>query len=117
MLVGCDSSVGIASGYGLDGPGIEFRWGARLSAPVQTGPKAHPHLCTMDTGSFLGVKSGRVVTPTTHPLLVPWSRKSRAIPVPPLWAVRPVHSLSACARAHFIFFTIRCFVQCLRVCS
>jgi hypothetical protein len=24
---GRDSSVGIATGYGLDGPGIEFRWG------------------------------------------------------------------------------------------
>jgi hypothetical protein len=26
--VGHDSSVGIATGYGLDGPGIESRWGA-----------------------------------------------------------------------------------------
>jgi hypothetical protein len=26
-LVGRDSSVGIATRYGLDGPGIEFRWG------------------------------------------------------------------------------------------
>ena len=29
--------------------------------------------CTMDTGSFPGVKSGRDVTLTPHPLLVPWS--------------------------------------------
>jgi hypothetical protein len=35
---GQDSSVGIATPYGLDGPGIESRWGARFSAPVQTGP-------------------------------------------------------------------------------
>ena len=35
---GRDSSVGIATRYGLDGPGIESRWGARFSAPVQTGP-------------------------------------------------------------------------------
>ena len=35
------SSVGIATGYKLDGPGIESRWGARFSAPVQTGPGAH----------------------------------------------------------------------------
>ena len=34
--------VGIATGYGLDGPGIESRWGARFSASVQTGPGAHP---------------------------------------------------------------------------
>jgi hypothetical protein len=35
--VGRDSSVGIATRYGLDGPAIESRWGARFSAPVQTG--------------------------------------------------------------------------------
>jgi hypothetical protein len=28
---------------------------------------------------------------------------SRAIPLLPLWAVRPVQSLSACTRVHFIF--------------
>jgi len=32
------------------------RWGARLSAPDQTGPRAHPASCTMVTGSFPGVK-------------------------------------------------------------
>ena len=53
---GRDSSVGIATRYGLDGPGIESRWGARFSTPVQTGPGAHPASCTMGTGSFLGVK-------------------------------------------------------------
>ena len=30
--------------------------GARFSAPVQTGPGAHPASCTMGTGSFPGVK-------------------------------------------------------------
>jgi len=50
------------------------------------------------TGSFPGVKGGRGVTLTPHALLVPWSRKSRAIPLLPLWAVRPVQSLSACTR-------------------
>ena len=38
--MGRDGSVGIATRYGLDGPGIESRWGARFSAPVQTGPAA-----------------------------------------------------------------------------
>ena len=51
------SVVGIATGYGLDGPGIESRWGARFYAPVQTGPGAHPASCTMGTESFPGVKS------------------------------------------------------------
>jgi hypothetical protein len=47
--------------------------GARYSAPVQTGPWAHPASCTMVTGSFPGVESGRGVTLTPHPLLVPRS--------------------------------------------
>ena len=61
----------VCTGYELDGPGIESRWGARFSAPMQTGPGAHPASCTMGTGSFPEVKSGRGVTLTPHPLLVP----------------------------------------------
>jgi len=59
--------------------------------------------CTMGSGSFPEVKSGRVVTLTLHPFLVPWSRKSRAIPLLLLWVVWPVQSLSACTRMHFSF--------------
>jgi hypothetical protein len=70
LIFGPGSSVGIATGYGLDGPGVESRWGARFSAHVQTDPEAHPASCSMDTGSFPGVKSGRGVTLTPHPLLV-----------------------------------------------
>jgi hypothetical protein len=33
--------AGIATGYELNGPGIESRWGARLFALVQTGPGTH----------------------------------------------------------------------------
>jgi len=76
-------TVGIVNGYGLDGPGIESRWG-RDFRPIQTGPGAHPASCTMGTGSFPGVKSGRGVLLTTHPLLAPRSWKIRAIPLPPL---------------------------------
>ena len=101
--VGRNSSVGIATGYGLDGPGIESWWGTRFFTSAQTGPGAHPASCIMVTGSFLGVKSGRGVTLTPHPLLVPWSRKGRAIPLLPLWAVWPVQSLSASSRVHFTF--------------
>ena len=54
--------------------------------PVQTGPGAHPASCTMGTGSFPGVKCGRGVLLTTHTLLGPKSWKSRAIPLPTLWA-------------------------------
>ena len=66
------SVVGIATAYVLDGsgsnPGV-----ARFSAPVQTDPGAHQASRTLGTGSFPGVKSGRGVTLTLHPLLVPWS--------------------------------------------
>ena len=85
----------------LDGPGIESRWGVRFSAPVQTGHGVQPAYCTMGTGSFPGIKSGRGVTLTPHLLPVPWSRKSIAIPLLPLWAVRSVQSLSASTRVHF----------------
>jgi hypothetical protein len=44
---------------------------ARFSAPVQTGRGAHPSSCTIGTGSFPGVKSGRGVTLAPHPFLVP----------------------------------------------
>jgi hypothetical protein len=41
---GPGSSVGIATDYGLDGPGIESWWGRDFS-PVQTGLGAHPASC------------------------------------------------------------------------
>ena len=64
---GRDSSVGIATRYGLDGPGIESRWGVRFSAPVQTGPEVYPAAYTTGTESFPGVKRpGRDVDHTSH---------------------------------------------------
>jgi hypothetical protein len=59
---GPGSSVGIATGYGLDGPEIE------------SGPGAHPASCITVTGSFPGVQSGRGVMLTPHPVLVPRSK-------------------------------------------
>ena len=59
ISTGRDSSVGIATRYGLDGQGIESRWGVRISAPVQTVLGAHPVSYTMGTGSFQGVKRPR----------------------------------------------------------
>jgi hypothetical protein len=80
--------------------------GARFSAPVQTGPGVHLAFCTIGTGSFPVVKSDPGMTLTPHPLLMPWSRKGRAIPLLPLWVVRPVQSLSVCTRVHFTLPTI-----------
>ena len=53
-----DSSVGIVTDYGLDGP--ESNPGRNeIFPPVQTGPGAHPAFCKMGTGSFLEVKCGQ----------------------------------------------------------
>jgi hypothetical protein len=59
---------------------------ARFFAHIQTGPGALPASCTMVTGLSRGKSSWGVVL-TTHPLLSPWLRMSRAIPLLPLWAL------------------------------
>ena len=85
FLGGPGSSVGTATELrdGRSGDRIPV---GRDFPPVQTGPGAHTASCTMGTGSFPGGKYGRGVLLTTHPLLVPQSWNSRAIPLPTLWA-------------------------------
>ena len=68
-------------------------WTVRDRIPVRTRfsarpdrPWGPPASCKMGTGSFPGVKCGRGVLLTTHPLLLPRSWKSRAITLPTLWA-------------------------------
>jgi len=56
IITGRDSAVGMVTRYGPGSPEIESRWGARFSAPVQTGPGVHPVSYTMGTGFFQGVK-------------------------------------------------------------
>jgi hypothetical protein len=100
---GPGSSVGIVTGYWLDGPGIESRWGQDFPHLSILAPGPTQLRVQWVPGLSRGVKSGWGVTLTSHPLLVPWSWKGRAIPLLPLWAVRPVQSLSACTRVHFTF--------------
>jgi hypothetical protein len=83
FVSGPGSSVGIVTELRAGRSGDRIPVGARFSAPVQTGPGAHPASCSMGTGSFPGIKSDWGVTLTPHPLLVPWSWKSRAIHLPP----------------------------------
>ena len=80
-------NAGIATGYGLDGPGIEFRTG-EIFRTCPDRPCGPPSLLYNGYRVFPGRKSGRGVTLTPHHLLVPRSIKSRAIPLLPVWAVR-----------------------------
>ena len=54
--MGRGSAFGIATRYGLGGPGIKSRWGRGLPHPSRPALGAHPASCTMGTGSFPGVK-------------------------------------------------------------
>jgi hypothetical protein len=69
----------------------------RYSAPVQTGPEAHPASYTMGTGSFPGVKQPRrgVDHPTTSSAEV----KERV----ELYLYSPIWALVACSRVNFSF--------------
>jgi hypothetical protein len=81
-----DTSVGIASRYGLGGPGIESRCGDifRTYPDRLRGP---PSLLYSGYRVFLWGKGGRGVMLTTHPRL----RKSWAIPPLTLWVLlRPI---------------------------
>ena len=96
---GRDSSVGIATHYGLDGPGIKSLWG--FSAPVQTSPGAHPASYTMGTRFFQGVKQlgrgidhpapsgakieGRVELYICSPPGPLWPVLGRTVPLPELY--------------------------------
>ena len=53
---GQDSSVGIATRYGLDGPGIESQRGRDFPHPSRPALGPTQSSCTKGTGSFTGVK-------------------------------------------------------------
>ena len=73
QIRGPGSAVVIATGYGLDGPGIEFRWRGEIFRICPDRPWGPPSLLYNGYRVFPGVKSGRGVTLTPHPLLVLWS--------------------------------------------
>ena len=93
--MGRDGAVGITTRYGLDGPGIESRWGRDLPHPSRPALGPHPASYAMGTESFPGVKRpGRGVE---HPPHLAPRLKSRAIALRPLWA------FVFCSRVTFTF--------------
>ena len=90
------------TGYRLDGLGIKSLWG-RDFCTYSDQPWGPPSLLYNGYQVFPRGKyrPGQTLTPPY--LLVPWSRKSRAIPLLPLWAVRPVQNLSACTVQLYLY--------------
>jgi hypothetical protein len=81
-----DGVDGIATRYGLEGPGIESRWGEifRTYPDRLWGPLSLLYNRYRD---FTGGKGGLGVMLTTYLLLVPRLRKSCAIPPLTLWVL------------------------------
>ena len=115
--MGCDSAVGIATGYALDGPGIESRWGRDIpqpsipplepiQPPAQWVPDlfpgaTYPHLAPrlMKEYSYTSTSgSSWPVTGWTLPLSFPRRRRRRKILDTPLWNRNPTHSVRHLSR-------------------
>jgi len=99
---GRDVSVGTATRYGLDGPGIEPRWGGLIFRTPADRPRGPPSLLYNGYRVFTGVKRlGRDVDYPPHQ--APRLKMSRGI----LLLLRP---FVACSRVTFTFInTATCF--------
>jgi hypothetical protein len=81
-----DSSVGIATGYGLNDRGFGFR--VPLGSRIFSSPRRPKRLCGPPIQWVPAVKRPRGVKLTTHLQLVPRSRKCgsiRPLPHTPSW--------------------------------
>ena len=102
--MGRDSSVGIATRYGLDGPGIESRCARVFQYPLRPVLGTTLPLVQWVPGLSIGVKrSGRGADPHPH-LQCRGLKQGRAIPLPTLRA------LVACRGRTFTFTFCHKFV-------
>ena len=65
----------MATHYGLESQGIESRWEAKFSAPIQTGPWDYAASCTMDTDVFPGDKVAEAWCEPTTPSSVEFKER------------------------------------------
>ena len=85
-----DSSVGIATCYRLDGPGVESRWRVEIFRIPPVRPRAHPTSSTMTIVAFPPVKRSKLTA--HHPPPSNTEFKGRAelylyFPSGPSWPV------------------------------
>jgi len=99
------SVVSIATGYGLDGPGIESLWGRDFPHLFRNASWGKHGLLCNGYWVFPRVKKRPKRDAEHSPILVPCSEKSKPILLFALWAVRPVQSFSACTGVHFTLLT------------
>jgi hypothetical protein len=59
LTVSQNSIIGTDNSYGLDGPGVESRWGATFCAPIRNGFGVAAFSCTESKGLFLRGKAAR----------------------------------------------------------
>jgi hypothetical protein len=93
-----DRVIGIVTGCGLDGPGIESRW-CMVFPAVQTSPEANLAFYTMGMGSFPSSKTaGALCWP---PLLLPfWTLPHRLCFCTSFLRARPVASNLSTPKHH-----------------
>ena len=70
-----DSSVGIVTCYGLDGPGIESWWGSEIFLAGPDRPRGPTSLLYNEHGVYTGDKATRAWRQTTHSHLEPRLKK------------------------------------------
>ena len=107
-LSGRGSSVGIATHYRMDGPGIESRWGGEIFCIHPDRPWG-PTSFVYDGYwvSFPEVKRPGRGVDNPPPILRRCWRKSKAIHIIPLWG------FVACSREYFTF-TFKCLARIWR---
>jgi hypothetical protein len=77
--------------------------GARYSASVQTGPVGPPSLLYNGYRVFHGDKKRPGRDADSSPLLVPWSRNDRAIPLPPQCLYKGALYRTACTQPQCLY--------------